>query len=72
MLKRKNTSIRYKYAFFITWVAIINAKFQICQRRYQPNLTFYFGGYDYWRLLILAGTALAVLKFSVCACRPIT
>jgi len=27
-------------------VAIINAKLQ---RRYRPNLTFDFGGYDYWR-----------------------
>jgi len=70
-------------------VAIINAKFQIRQRRYhqcsklpnfkstnaatnqtKPILTFDFGGYDYWRLLILAGTALAVLKFFVCGCRP--
>jgi len=45
-------------------VAIINAKFLIRQRRYQPNLTFDFGGYDYWRLWILVGTALAVLKFA--------
>jgi len=30
-------------------VAIINAKFQIRQHRYQPNLIFDFGGYDYWR-----------------------
>jgi len=50
-------------------------KFQIHQRRYQPNLTytnliFDFGGYDYWRLWILAGTALAVLKFGVFGCRP--
>jgi len=37
------------------------AKFQIRLRRHQPNLTFDFGGYDYWRLWILAGTALAVL-----------
>jgi len=44
-------------------LAIMNAKFQIRQRRYQPNLTFDFGGYDYWSLWILAGTALAVLKF---------
>jgi len=42
------------------------AKFQIRHRRYQPNLTFDFGGYDYWRLWILTGTALAVLKFGVC------
>jgi len=49
-------------------VAIINAKFQSRKRHYQPNLTFYFGGYDYWHLWILAGTALAVLKFSVCGC----
>jgi len=46
-------------------------KFQTHQRRYQPNLTlpnltFDFGGYDYWRLWILAGKALAVLKFGVC------
>jgi len=41
------------------------AKFQICQRRYQPNLTFDFGGYDYWHLRILANTALVVLKFGV-------
>jgi len=46
------------------------AKFQIRQRRYQPNLIFHFGGYDYWRLRILAGTALVVLKFGVCGCRP--
>jgi len=47
------------------------AKFQIRPRRYQPNLTFDLGGYvDYWRLWILAGTALAVLKFGVCGCRP--
>jgi len=46
------------------------AKFQTRQRRYQPNLTFDLGGYDYWRLWILAGTALAVLKFGVCGCRP--
>jgi len=43
--------------------------------RYQPNLTipnltFDFGSYDYWRLWILAGTALAVLNFGVCGCRP--
>jgi len=49
-------------------VAIINAKYQIRQRRYQPNLTF--GGYDYWRLWILAGTVLAVLKFGVRGCHP--
>jgi len=41
------------------------AKFQIRQRRCQPNLTlanltFDFGGYDHWRSWILAGTALAV------------
>jgi len=47
------------------------AKFQICQRCYQPNLPFDFGGYDYWRLWILAGTALADLKFGVCGCRPV-
>jgi len=52
------------------------AKFQIRQRRYQPNLTypiltFDFGGYDHWRLWILAGTALAVLKFGVCGYRPV-
>jgi len=47
------------------------AKFQSCQRRYQPNLTFDFGGYDYWRLWMLAGTALAVLTFGACGCRPI-
>jgi len=51
------------------------AKFQIHQRRYQPNLTlpnlaFDFGGYDYLRLWILAGKALAVFKFGVCGCRP--
>jgi len=46
------------------------AKFQIRQRRYQPNVTVDFGGYDYWRLWALAGTALAVLKFGVCGCRP--
>jgi len=54
------------------------AKFQIRQRRYQsnltyltePNLTFDFGGYVYWRVGILAGTALAVLKFGVCGYRP--
>jgi len=46
------------------------AKFQIRQRRYQPNLTFDFGGYDYWRLSILAGTALAVLKLGVGGCHP--
>jgi len=40
------------------------AKFRIRQRRYQSNLTF--GGYEYWLLWILAGTALAVLKFGVC------
>jgi len=34
------------------------------------NLTFDFGGYDYWRLWILEGTALAVLKLGVCGCRP--
>jgi len=49
-------------------------KIQIRQRRYQPNLTlpnltFEFGGYDYWRLWILAVTTLAVLKFGVCGCR---
>jgi len=27
---------------------------------------------DYWRLLMLAGTVLAVLKFCVCGCRPET
>ena len=59
------------YNFFpgINWVAIINAKFQIRQHRYQPNLTFDFGGYDYWRLWIPAGTALAVLK-GVCGYHP--
>jgi len=31
------------------------AEFQIHQSRYQPNLTFDFGDYDYWRLWILAG-----------------
>jgi len=56
------------------------AKFQIRQRRYQPNLTlsnltlssltFDFGGYDYWRLWILAGTALSGLKFGIRGCRP--
>jgi len=46
------------------------AEFQIRQRRHLPNLTFDFGGYDYWRLWILAGTALVVLKFGVCGCRP--
>jgi len=46
------------------------AKFQIRQRRYQPNLSFDFGGNDYWRFWILAGTALAVLNFGVCGCRP--
>jgi len=56
-------------------VTIINAKFLIRQRRYQrnlalPNLTFDFGGYDHWRLWILAGTALAVPKFGVCGCHP--
>jgi len=58
--------------FFIrkSWVAIINAKFQSRQRRYHHNLTFDFGGYDYWRLWVLAGTTLAVLKFGVCGCRP--
>jgi len=35
-----------------------------------PIYTFDFGGYDYWRLWISAGTALAVLKFGVCGCRP--
>jgi len=49
-------------------VAVIYAKFQVRQRRYQPNLTFYIGGYDYWRLWILAGTVLVVLKFGVCGC----
>ena len=39
-------------------------KFEIRQRHYQPN--FDFSGYDYWHLGILAGTALAVLKFGVC------
>jgi len=48
----------------------ITVKFQICQRHYQPNLTFDFGAYDYWRLWILAGTALVVLKFDVCGYRP--
>jgi len=43
------------------------AKFQIRQR---SNLTFEFGGYDYWRLWILVGMALVVLKFEVCGCRP--
>jgi len=33
-----------------------------------PNLTFDCGGYDYWRLWMLAGTAFTVLKF-VCGCR---
>jgi len=60
----------------IFWVAIINAKFQIRERRYHQcpkppnfkstnaaNLTFDFGGYDYWHLRILADTALTVLKF---------
>jgi len=28
------------------------------------------GGYDYWRLWILAGTALAIFKFGVCGYRP--
>jgi len=51
-------------------VATINAKFQIRLRRYQPNLTFDCGGYDYWRLWILASTALTALKFGVCGCRP--
>jgi len=46
------------------------AKSQIHYRRYQPNLTLDFGGYDHWRLWILAGTGLTVLKFGVCGCRP--
>jgi len=50
------------------------AEFQIRQRRYQPylSLTFDFGGYDYRRLWMLVGTALAVLKFGVCGCRPLS
>jgi len=47
------------------------AKFQFRQHRYKPNLTFDFGGYDYWRLWILADAALAVLKFGVCGYRPV-
>ena len=46
------------------------AKLQLFHRCYQPNvtlpnLTFGFGSYYYWRLCILAGTSLAVLKFGV-------
>jgi len=44
------------------------AKFQIRLRCYQPNLTSDSSGSDYWRLWILAGTALAVFKFGVCGC----
>ena len=62
------------------WVAIIKAKFHIRQRRCQPNLTLLnltstylivdFGGYDYWRLRILAGTARwrsEKVRFPLCA-----
>ena len=51
------------------------AKFQIRQRRYQPNLTE--PNLRLWWLWLLAlmdtaaGTALAVLKFDVCGYRPI-
>ena len=65
-------------------VCIINAKFHIRERRYHQcskppnfksanaatNLTFGLGGYYYWRLWILAGMALVVLKFGVCGCCP--
>ena len=37
---------------------------------YLPNLTFDLGGHGYWRFWILAGTALVVLKFGFCGCRP--
>jgi len=50
------------------------AKFQIRQRHNQPNLTlsnltFVFGGFDYWHSWVLAGT---VLKFGVCGRRSST